>query len=154
MKNNPGISHFAILPYFADKSKQIKRNRELSKLHINPIFYPEGDYEAVNQILHFISSDNHFISSVRKILSDVLINNTPECQVILAILSKCFYKTSSEYPQLLDVDNIKCDFIKDISIHQADTILSICKTAFSAYVKTGFILCVEEVITCFNNYLA
>ena len=154
VKNNPGISHFAILPYFADKSKQIKRNRELSKLHINPIFYPEGDYEAVNQILHFISSDNHFISSVRKILSDVLINNTPECQVILAILSKCFYKTSSDYPQLLDIDNIKCDFIKDISIHQADTILSICKTAFSAYVKTGFILCVEEVIKCFNNYLA
>lgn len=154
VKNNSGISHFAILPYFSDESAQIKRNRELSRLHINPIFYPEGDYEAVSQILHFISADNHFISSVRKFLSDVLKKSSTELQVILAILRKSYYKTSIDYPQILDIDNIKCDFIKDISIQQSDTILSICKTAFSAYIKTGFMLCVEELITCFNNYLA
>ncbi len=54
VKRNRGISHFAILPYFSDQGRQIKRQRMLAKLGIEAIYYPEGDFAAVGQLLRYM----------------------------------------------------------------------------------------------------
>ncbi len=56
VKRNQNISHFAILPCFANQYRQIERQKMLSKLGIEPIYYPEGDFEAVGQLLRYVAS--------------------------------------------------------------------------------------------------
>ncbi len=48
-EKNPGLDHYAILACKPDEIGQ--RSRELGKMGISPIYYPEGRYEAVRVIL-------------------------------------------------------------------------------------------------------
>ncbi|MBD5128365.1 MAG: hypothetical protein HDT43_00340 [Ruminococcaceae bacterium] len=157
VKKNHSITHYAILPYFSDSIKQIKRNSILSKYGIEPIFYPEGDFQAVNKLLIYLSEENHFIISIRSILEKI--EDSVEIQILISILKECYYKTSIRFPGLLDIDNVKNDFTEDIlksigtSRNQTDTVLNICREAFSAYVKLGFLHYQKETISFFNEQL-
>lgn len=160
IQQNNSISHFAIVPYPRDSSKQIKRKRELTRLGIEPIYYPEGDFQAVNKLINYLSEENHFISSMRQILIDnVGVDNKYEFEILLSILKQSFYKTTLKFSQLLDIDNMKKDFTRDIlggigsSRHQTDTILGICKEAFWAYIKIGYLRCEREVANYFSAQL-
>lgn len=158
VKQNHSITHYAILPFFSDSMKQIKRNSILSKYGIEPIFYPEGDYDAVSKLINYLSEENHFISSIQSILENL--GDDFKIQIIISILKECYYKTSVRFPELLDIDNVKSDFTDDIlaSIgtyrHQTDTVLNICREAFSAYVKVGFLHYQKDTISYFNKQLA
>ena len=55
VKSNHNISHFAILPYISDVERQVMRQRKLTKLGIEAIYYPEGDFEAVGQLIHYLA---------------------------------------------------------------------------------------------------
>lgn len=54
VKCNHNISHFAILPYLSNLEQQVKRQRKLTKFGIEAIYYPEGDFEAVGQLIHYL----------------------------------------------------------------------------------------------------
>ena len=160
IENNSAVSHYAIVPYPSNADKQIRRKRELSRLGIEPIYYPEGDFQAVKQLLGYIAEENNFISSFKSILlnnfSDDEISGI-QLQIIVSLLKESFYCTALKYPQLLDMDNMKNDFSKDIlefigvSRRQSDTLLDICIDAFKAYVRSGYIRCENEVVTYFSE---
>lgn len=162
IQQNRSISHFAIVPYPFDPNERIKRKRELTKLGIEPIYYPQGDFQAVNKLLNYLAEENHFISSIRQILIDnvgMKEKNKYELEILLSLLKQSFYKTTLKFPQLLDIDNMKANFTKDIlevigsSRHHTDTILGICKDAFSAYVKVGYLRYERETVTYFSTQL-
>ena len=57
VKNNHSISHFAIIPYYSNLEHQVKRQRKLTKLGIEAIYYPEGDFDAVGQLIHYLTDE-------------------------------------------------------------------------------------------------
>lgn len=161
IQQNRSISHFAILPFPSDPDRQIQRNRELSKLCIEPIYYPEGDFEAVNKLINYLAEENNFIYSIKPILISNLGGDDTtsfQIQVLLSLLKESYYKTAIRFPSLLDIDNVKDDFTEDILAfigtyrHQTDTILNLCKDAFSAYARAGYLRCEKEAIASFLEY--
>lgn len=160
VQQKPSISHYAIVPYLLDSDQRIQRNRELSKLGIEPIFYPEGDYQAVNRLIHYLAEDNNFISSIRPFLTKDFGGNEKtafQVHLLLSILKESYYRTAIHFPALLDIDNVNMNFTDDVVValgtsrRQTDTILSLCKDVFSVYVKGGYIRCEKEVITYFSE---
>lgn len=160
IKQNRAISHFAIVPYPSESDKQIKNRRDLTRLGIEPIYYPEGDFQAVNQLIGYLAEENHFISSVKQILIENLGCDeayNKQLQILVSLLKESFYNTALKFPQLLDVDNMKDDFTKDIlevigaSRKQSDTILGICEDSFRAYARAGYVRCETEMIEYFVN---
>lgn len=89
---------------------RLEEKRELSRLGIEPIYYPEGDFQAVKHLLGYIAEENNFISSFKSILlnnfSDDEISGI-QLQIIVSLLKESFYCTALKYPQLLDMDNMK-----------------------------------------------
>lgn len=55
VKHNHSISHFAIVPYYSNPKQQVMRQRKLTKLGIEAIYYPEGNFEAVGQLIHYLA---------------------------------------------------------------------------------------------------
>lgn len=162
VQQNHSISHFAILSCPSDDRRKIQRNNELAKLGIQPIYYPEGDHQALNKLIYFIAESNHFISSTEQILTERLGNSkktTSQIQVLLSLMKESYYKTAMRFPSLLDIDNAKNDYTECMtsflktSRHQPDTILDLCKSVFSAYVKCGYLRCEEATIACFFEQL-
>ncbi len=160
IEQNRAISHFAIVPYPSDPEKQIKRKRELTRIGIEPIFYPEGKFQAVSQLISYLAEENHFITSLRKILLEIFaedMESKNKLQILVSLLKESFYITALNFPQLLDIDNTKDDFTEDIleilgvSRKQSDTLLGICENAFLAYVKAGYLHCENEAVTFFVN---
>ena len=161
-QQNCSLSHFAIVPFPSNHNDQIKRNRELARLGIEPIYYPEGDYQAVGKLINYLADENHFISSIRSILINVIDmteGNKTQLPVFLSILKESYYKTTLRFPQLLDIDSLKEDFTEEIltyigtARYQTDTLLNICKRAFYAYIKTGYLRYETEVVTYFSEQL-
>lgn len=154
VQQHHSISHYAILPCPSDPDRRIHRNRELAKIGIEPIYYPEGDFQAVNKLLHFIAEENHFVASIKQILTENLGEGAKtafQIQMLLSIIKESYYKTAVRFPSLLDIDTLNADYISfpRASRHQTDTILGLCKDAFSAYVRSGYMRCEKEVIAYF-----
>lgn len=57
VEHNHGISHFAIVPYLSNQGQQVKRQRKLTRHGIEAIYYPEGDFGAVGQLIQYLSCD-------------------------------------------------------------------------------------------------
>lgn len=160
VQQNHSISHFAILPCPLDDRVKIQRNNELARLGIQPIYYPEGDYQAISKLLHFLSESNHFISSMEQIISDYFENDKKysfQIQVLLSILKESYYKTAMRFPSLLDIERSKADYTEHILSflgtvrHQTDTIFDLCKRAFDAYAKCGYLRCEEATTIYFSE---
>lgn len=66
VKQNPNISHFAIVPYLSNPKQQIKWQRKLTKLGIEAIYYPEGDFRAVGKLIHYLADENRFTNDISK----------------------------------------------------------------------------------------
>lgn len=161
IQKNRSVSHFAIVPYPSDSQKQLERNRQLTKLGIEPIYYPEGDFLCVKHLINYLAENNHFVSSLEQILAEILGKEQEsdyQLRVLLSLLRESFYSTALQFPELLDVDNCKEDFSSDIwgfignYRSQNDTLYNICKKAFTAYVQSGYMRCQKEVIKTFFNH--
>ncbi len=59
VEHDHSISHYAILPYFSNPEQQVKRQRKLTRLGIEAIYYPEGDFEAVGRLIHYLAGENN-----------------------------------------------------------------------------------------------
>lgn len=135
IEQNHSLFHYAIVPYPKERDKQILKNRELSKLGIEPIYYPEGDFSDVNRLISYLAEDNCFIKAVKKFLINfVMCEKIKEADIliIMTILKESFYKTSLVFPSLLDIENVCNEFFDDItknigeSRRQSETLFSIC----------------------------
>ena len=160
VKENKSISHYAIVPYPCEKAQQIEKNRYFTRLGIEPIYYPEGDYKAVDQLINYLAEENHFILLLKRIIFENFTHiNDEKIHILISLVKESFYKTAFKHPQLIDIDNTKIDYIKDCyeSIdrkrNQSDTILSICKLAFYTYIKSGYLRCEEEIANYFSQQL-
>lgn len=160
IQNNRSISHYAIIEMPSDPILRIKRNQQLAKLGIEPIYYPEGEHDSVEKLLSFLAEDNIFISSLRGILADCLNQSEAELlDILMAFVKSSFYKTALEYPQLLDLEQLKQSYSalveKELKNGRktSDTIESVCKEAFAIYVKIGCMLHREEATAFFFEQL-
>lgn len=162
IEQNRSISHYAIVPYPTESNKQIERNREMARLGIEPIYYPEGDFYAVNQLIGYLAGENRFILSLKQILIDNMGKDEKskyQLQLLVSLLKESFYGTALKFPQILDIDNIKREFIEDILVgigasrKQSDTLLGICTCAFRAYIRAGYVRCENEIVTYFIEQL-
>lgn len=158
IQQNQGISHYAIVPYHSDKEKLLEQNRRWTNLGIEPVYYPEGDFDAVVQLINYLAEENGFVGSMKHVLSEyVNLSENSELQVLITILNESFYSTALKYPELLDIDIQKKCFVDEIlefigkMRRQTDTLFSICKGGFEAYIKTGYIRCEQEVLKYFSN---
>ncbi|MCI8650729.1 MAG: hypothetical protein HFG20_11510 [Anaerotruncus sp.] len=160
VQQNHNITHYGILPCPADPLIRIQRNSVLAKLGIEPIYYPEGDYQAINKLLHFIAEENHFIHLIKEILIKNLGDdkeNALQIQVLLSVLRESYYKTAILFPELLDIDNANIDYAEIISSNldryrqQTDTIMSLCKNIFGVYIKYGCLRYEKETIDYFSE---
>ena len=161
VKKDENISHYAITPYSNSKIKQIIQARKLSSLGIIPVYYPKGDYEAVNKIISYIAEENKFISSVKNIILSIVGDDfavKEQVDTIITILKESFFYTSDQYPDLLDINETKASFYVDIlnyikkTRQQDDTLLNIVLEMFNAYVNMGYMPKKENVIYCFSEY--
>lgn len=160
IERNPHISHYAIVPYLTNEKQQVLRQREYTSWGIEPIYYPERNYQAVGKLVNYLADENPFISSIRIILTNILgTGKEREFQndILVTLLKESFYNTSVRFPQILDIDNIKDNYELDIieavgyERKQSDTLFEICINAFSAYVRMGYVSCEQEVINYFRE---
>lgn len=160
VERDRNISHFAILPYLLDEEQQKVRQRRLTKLGIEAIYYPEGDFQAVGQLISYLADENHFTLSVKKILNDIIgedEKNKFKLVILLSVLKEVYYDTALKFPQLLDIDNMKDDFTDDIieiigtERTQTDTIFDLCIEIFSTYTSLGYLHFEQEVIDFFTE---
>lgn len=154
VQQNRSISHYAIVPYPTSHEEQIIRNRRFTELGIEAIYYPQGEFEAVNRLISYLSENNNFISAMDKILNDIMKNDKgglKQLPIILSLLKESYYITATKFPQLLDMDNLKEDYYEEIkksialSEESMDTLLNICEKAFATYIRIGYVRCATEV---------
>ncbi len=159
INENRSISHFAIVPFFLDKNKQLFFAKKLNTLGIEPIYYPEKDYKCVQQLINFISNDNIYLHAMR----NYFVNNYKNCDeleqnidVLLIILKECFYETANIHSQILDIAIFEKDFSQNIieSEKQSATIYDFCINTFCIYVELGLTINKKVIVDCFKHYFS
>lgn len=163
IENNKSISHYAIVPLPSDINEQVRRSRELTHLSIEPIYYPEGDFRAVSLLINYLSNENNFIKSMKKVL-DVIFNENSQFtekykSIFISLLNESFYYTANKYHQLLDLENLQMDFSSEIIEYlginrsQEDTLLELCEKSFDCFSRCISISYKNEVVKRFSSYL-
>lgn len=156
------ISHYAIVPYLKDEKKQIMRQRDYTNMGILPIYYPEGNYSAVESLITYLSDENKFLSFVKNFLYQLLKNHKEadsQIDILVTLIKESFYNTTLKFPQLLDAEQIN-DFEKNIIENvgykrgQEDTLYDIIMQIFSEFVRTEIITCEKEIIDFFMENFA
>lgn len=163
IENNKSISHYAIVPLPSDINEQVRRSRELTHLSIEPIYYPEGDFRAISLLINYLSNENNFIKSMKKVL-DVIFNENSQFtekhkSIFISLLNESFYYTANKYHQLLDLENFQMDFSSEIIEYlgknrsQEDTLLKLCEKSFDCFSRCISIFYKNEVVKRFSSYL-
>ena len=99
------ITHFAIVPWLTNEKKRINRARQLSRMGIEPIYYPEGDYSAVGKLLSYLAQENDFLTFFKNlIVSNIFpVNTQPDlAKALCDIVQQSFFETATEHPEILD----------------------------------------------------
>lgn len=155
------INHYAIVPWIKDEKKNRERSRQLTSLGIDPIYYPEGEYDSVQKILIYLSEKNIFISQIEKVIKNKF--GELESEKITTILKEAYYNTAFMYPKILDdifspssieykrkLDNImltisETDTVYNIILRFFETYLEMCTIDKKAVLKEYFIEQLSEV---------
>lgn len=146
VKKYQRISHYAIVPWNKDKRKQLMRARQLIKMGIEPIYYPEGDFEAVGKLLSYLAIDNNFLEVSKKVIYDKIVEFDVQSLVsntLYGMLKQSYYDTASELPDLLDDSFAPTDIEltesirANLKINVNDTYYSILLKLFNLYVDAG-----------------
>ena len=146
VKKYERISHYAILPWSKDKKIQIVRSRQLIKMGIEPIYYPEGDFEAVGKLLSYLAVDNTFLEVAKEIILDKIVEFDVQnliTDTLYGILKQSYYDTAVEMPDLLDDTFAPTDvefaegIRKNFRIIANDTYYSALIKLFNLYLDTG-----------------
>ncbi len=145
VENDERISHYAIVPWIEDENRRVQRNRHLMKLGVEPIYFPEGDYNSVRKLLRYLAEENSFNKEIENIIKEILDETTTN--IICSIVKDTFYDTANEFPKLLDdvfspslieYKNILNEKIHSLS--ESDTIYSVLCSAFDSYIDLGLLM--------------
>lgn len=157
IKKNGNISHYAIVPLPKEPELQIKRKRQLAKLGIEGIYFPEGDYNSISLLLNYLAQESNFASAVNEYLKLFLNQDADDLSLLLSILNKSFYETAVKFPQILDIDLSHKNFFlvlkTELGEHrnQNDTLLNMCLEAFKIYVEKGCLRFEKEIVNQFSE---
>ncbi|MBO5463084.1 MAG: SIR2 family protein [Clostridia bacterium] len=151
------ISHYAIVPWITDDEKRLQRARQLTSLGIEPIFYPEGDFDSVNKLLRFLAKENPFTTQVETALKE-LINNDKILDEFVAVVKDSFYDTAKEFPELLDdifmpSEDAFSKMIKNKmnTLCDDDDLYKIVLFVFKAYISCGCFYAKDDIVKCFED---
>lgn len=159
VENDERISHYAIVPWIEDENRRVQRNRHLMKLGVEPIYFPEGDYNSVRKLLRYLAEENSFNKEIENIIKEILDETTTN--IICSIVKDTFYDTANEFPKLLDdvfspslieYKNILNEKIHSLS--ESDTIYSVLCSAFDSYIDLGTFNEKEKIKKYFLNEFA
>ena len=162
IKNNQNLIHYAILPKPDNRKEYLNRNIQLASLGIFPIYYPDGDYEALEKLLNYLSDNNRFVYAMRAYLEEVIGDYEHEnMDILFSILSNSFYYTGNKYNSVLDID-YSCVNIYDYMRTKAIVLLrdnvefslkDICLHGFEAYLDLGGLGDKENIKQYFEDIL-
>lgn len=162
VNENKDLLHYAIVPRQKEESAYLERNVQLTNLGIQPIYYPEGEYDSIEKILNYLSDDNRFVRAMKSFVNEIIgEQNSDNMDVFYSILSKTFYFTANKYPTLLDIDYSYIN-IYDYMHHHAISffqhnisinIKNICLYGFQLYLTLGEIRDKEEITDYFLDEL-
>lgn len=159
IQNNKNLVHYAILPKPKTKNEYLKRNTQLTNLGIFPIYYPDGDYDALEKLLNYLSDNNRFVYAMKAFIKEIIGDYTDEnMDILYSILSKSFYYTGNKYNSILDID-YSCVNIIDYMRSKATVLRSnmdfnlkdICLYGFEAYLDLGGMGSKENIKQCFEH---
>lgn len=100
------LLHYAIVPIENNMSIFRKKNTLYDSLGILPIYYPAGDYDAVEKIMNYLSAGEAFTSLVEMLFKnvDIYSHETREKnEILLSIVSRCFIDTADKYAYIYDI---------------------------------------------------
>lgn len=129
LKRNNKLKHYAIVELPKDEDEEIKQRNHLTALGIEPIYFPEGDYESIDLLLEYLAEDNSFIREAKIILNDFFYQNkidkdSDTYNILISILIECYYNVAKEFPELFELNceslNIVADY--DVKIKESDKV--------------------------------
>lgn len=139
LKKDEKISHYAIVPWFDNEIKNISQSRRLTQLGIVPIYFPEGDYCSVQNILRYLAQENLFIKQIKNIICEISDKITSD--TIISIAKEAFYNTSNFFPMLLDdvffpspIEYEHAVKEKTSSFSESDTYYNVLLSIFDMYI--------------------
>lgn len=156
VKKDKRISHYAIVPLINDENKRIERSRHLTQLGIDPIYYPEGDYDSVRKLLIYLAEENLFTKQIEIIANQISDETTSK--TIFPIVKDAFYNTANFFPKLLDdifsPSSIEYEHALKEKIHslsESDTYYSVFLFMFDTYIDLGNFDKKENIKSCFKK---
>ena len=160
IKSNQNLAHFAILPRPKANAEYLRRNSQLTKLGIFPIYYPEGDFDALEKLLNYIADNNRFVHAMKLFIKEVIGDYSHDnVDILYSIMSNSFYKTGNKFNSILDIDYSHIDineYMRNIAVvllrDNFDLSLKdICIYGFIAYLYLGGIENQDSIIRFFEN---
>lgn len=159
IKKDKEISHFAIVPWIENETKRIMRSRRLTQLGIDPIYFPEGEYDSVRKLLRYLAEENLFTNQIANILDDI--SDKITSNTIVATVKESFYNTAYFFPKLLDdifsPSTIEYDHAlkaKVSSLSGTDTYFNIVLSIFDTYIDLGNFDKKDDVKKCYKQQFA
>lgn len=149
ISRNQKIKHYAIVELPQDPDEEVKQRNYLASLGIDPIYYPEGEYESVDLLLEYLAEDNSFIKEAKYILSKYFkVDNSVDSVddiygILISILNESYYNTAKDYPELLELNREKLDIIRvyeakiEISEKVDESLYEACVGMFDSLSKSG-----------------
>lgn len=136
------FSHYAIVPFLEDEED----HKRLSRLGISPIYYPEGDYKAVEKLLCYVAEEQIFLSVINRLIIDKISEIKSEkslSNILSAVLCQSYYETSDTYPEILDDNYVGSTKQFEVSVKKrldvnkkTDTLFSLIEDMFKLFIDS------------------
>lgn len=159
LKKDEKISHYAIVPWFDNEIKNISQSRRLTQLGIVPIYFPEGDYCSVQNILRYLAQENLFTKQIKNIICEISDKITSD--TIISIAKEAFYNTSKFFPMLLDdvfspspIEYEHAVKEKTSSFSESDTYYNVLLSIFDMYIDLGDFDEKDDMKKCYKQQFA
>ena len=119
ISRNPRIRHYAIVELPQDSDEELKQKNYLTSIGIDPIYYPKGEYGAVELLLEYLAEDNSFIKEAKKILNEFISEDLNSnlvddaYDILISMLNESYYNTAKDFPELLELSKDCIDIVRD-----------------------------------------
>lgn len=157
VSENREITHYAIVPVSISlRDEWVRCRNGLLRLGIEPIFYPEGDYEAVHKLMYFLTEDNSFVGFVRAKLRFICASEM-QAEALTNALKGSLLKASVRYPELLSIEKLNLDYERlardefGSGRGRNDSVFSICESLLGWYVRLGHLDAENAIIASLMN---
>lgn len=170
IEQNDNLVHYAILPRPTENNKFIERNIQLTKLGIQPIYFPENEYDDVGKLLNFLSDNNQFICFIKMYLNEIIGSTYDDSDedikyyfdILISIVNRAYYETAIVFDDVLDIDCkifninkiVQSSSVSYISENANYSLMDICLFGFESYLGLGVIRDKDKIFTYFRDVLS